>query len=1162
MRRKTFIQLTKVITIAVLFFAIFAPSVARALSAYSSLSDSEKALAIQYRYAMYQCLSKSDGKFKDTYETNSLPNLFEIGTINYSGNVVAGNNIAPGGGKNVSCDGVLEGYKNEIVSGGAYKYFGFSNMSTDKLWTEVLGYSKEAKPSEDDNVSYTFTAKVNVGEKSGVSVTNTVKINSDGQILNANDDLFALFLMSTGYDYMAIGELMDGDDSRIKSWFEDYLIGTGKIMTPSTDGCSWYARNGLGCKSVYDSDIGAWYPSITITNPQNVSVKKGSATTTYVYKKPSQPIAEVVDDYVVKEILGFSSGNTPVLSENSSDKVVAYKFWYDYLFGKDAGQCSANRVLKTDADSQGSTRYDPNSNQYLYELDLVDSSGQLAAYYAEWGGEFRNGSYMGATEGSKNIGYVDGSTDGKTASCKEIAETLEKIAGSLSSAQREEIGQDSGLSGDVSEALPPGAESESGANGTTPGENGDSTDPGSSDPTCFDGGGALGWILCPVIEGLGDAVEKVYEKVIEPFLRVDATLLSNSGSSGGTYGAWQTFQAIANIVFIILFLIVIFSQVTGVGIDNYGIKKILPKLIVAAILINLSYIICQLAVDISNVIGFSLKGLLDDMANGITINDVLGDPSANISMGATVLTVVVSVIAVGGAAGAILAGGMSFILPVLLALLSAFIAIMFVFILLGVRQAGVVLLVVISPLAFVCYMLPNTKKIFDRWLKIFQGLLLLYPICGLLMGGGNLASRILLSANSDSFLVALIAMLLNVIPFFFIPTLLRASFAAMGNIGAKITGVGRNINGTVNSRAKGSDYYKETQARRRAGLNSKGEVTRFGAFRAKYADSKLGNVLTLGGASRAKRSMARGRSEYLKNQSEHNRENLLMTDNYMKAAAARQAVDMEDEQIKTEEALIINSDDFNKDDKLREGLEAALLAGDSNKIRAYQNVLTRKGESGRQAVHQAMKNAEARGTVSDQARTAWASNIMNNYAKDYKANSRDTFSYAKDILRNGQTQSNGGVFTLSGNLASYEGRAEDAAKFTDEALAGMDDDAFARYNNNGNISQEAAYRALHNENARNLMQDQRVRALEAIAGNYQPADVASQSDQAELSLRLQHEQIAATQGAVGGQFQGRNIYRTPTGFNAVRRETNRNGDLIMVNDKGERWNSHKGIYER
>ena len=641
--------------------------------------------------------------------------------------------------------------------------------------------------------------------------------------------------------------------------------------------------------------------------------------------------------------------------------------------------------------------------------------------------------------------------------------------------------------------------------GLTDIEQGESQNPGGSvtdpedggpdsSPTCFDGGGALGWILCPAIEALGDVVAKVYDSIIQPFLRIDIHLFDRDDVGGAnTYKAWQSFQTIANIVFIILFMLVIFSQLTGIGIDNYGIKKILPKLIVAAILINLSYIICQLAVEISNILGYGLKQLFDHV--DVSVNTVAG-----VHVDETTGTLVVLIVGVI-VTGAILSGGMAFILPVLLALLSAFIAIMFVFILLGVRQAGVVLLVVISPLAFACYMMPNTKKLFDRWLKMFQGLLLLFPICGLLIGGGNLASRILLSVNTDSFLIAIIAMLLNVIPFFFIPTLLRASFAAMGN-------------------------------------------------------------LTLGGASRAKRSMARGRSEYLKNQSEHNRENLLMTDNYMKAAAARQAVDMEDEQIKTEEALIINSDDFNKDDKLREGLEAALLAGDSNKIRAYQNVLTRKGESGRQAVHQAMKNAEARGTVSDQARTAWASNIMNNYAKDYKANSRDTFSYAKDILRNGQTQSNGGVFTLSGNLASYEGRAEDAAKFTDEALAGMDDDAFARYNNNGNISQEAAYRALHNENARNLMQDQRVRALETIAGNYQPADVASQSDQAELSLRLQHEQIAATQGAVGGQFQGRNIYRTPTGFNAVRRETNRNGDLIMVNDKGERWNSHKGIYER
>ena len=248
--------------------------------------------------------------------------------------------------------------------------------------------------------------------------------------------------------------------------------------------------------------------------------------------------------------------------------------------------------------------------------------------------------------------------------------------------------------------------------GLTDIEQGESQNPGGSvtdpedggpdsSPTCFDGGGALGWILCPAIEALGDVVAKVYDSIIQPFLRIDIHLFDRDDVGGAnTYKAWQSFQTIANIVFIILFMLVIFSQLTGIGIDNYGIKKILPKLIVAAILINLSYIICQLAVEISNILGYGLKQLFDHV--DVSVNTVAG-----VHVDETTGTLVVLIVGVI-VTGAILSGGMAFILPVLLALLSAFIAIMFVFILLGVRQAGVVLLVVISPLAFACYMMPNT----------------------------------------------------------------------------------------------------------------------------------------------------------------------------------------------------------------------------------------------------------------------------------------------------------------------------------------------------------------------------------------------------------------------------------------------------------------------
>ncbi|MBI3889596.1 hypothetical protein HY312_03415, partial [Candidatus Saccharibacteria bacterium] len=58
-------------------------------------------------------------------------------------------------------------------------------------------------------------------------------------------------------------------------------------------------------------------------------------------------------------------------------------------------------------------------------------------------------------------------------------------------------------------------------------------------------------------------------------------------------------------------------------------------------------------------------------------------------------------------------------------------------------------LVVISPLAFVMYLLPNTEKYFSKWLSMFWKLLLVFPIIGLLLGGGQLASTVILAAGSQ-----------------------------------------------------------------------------------------------------------------------------------------------------------------------------------------------------------------------------------------------------------------------------------------------------------------------------------------------------------------------------------------------------------------------------
>lgn len=310
---------------------------------------------------------------------------------------------------------------------------------------------------------------------------------------------------------------------------------------------------------------------------------------------------------------------------------------------------------------------------------------------------------------------------------------------------------------------------------------------------CYSGSSALGYIVCPIIEMTSNAVEKLYGDIIEPFLSINAETFN---TSSGVYQAWQIFQSIANVIFVIFFLVTIFSQLTGIGIDNLGIKRILPKLIIAAILVNVSYIICQALVDISNIIGYGANHFFDNIQI---------DATNTVSTGQSAVTSLITMLGLGTGVGVAVATAElwvpAMIIPILLTLVALLVGLIFGFILLGARQAGVIILVFISPIAFVLYMLPNTKPIFDKWKKAFTGLLLLYPICGLLMGGAKFAGEVL-AKTSNSFWVAAIGSLLSVIVFFFIPSLVRNSMTAVGNLGAKISGLGQSFSKTSRGVAK------------------------------------------------------------------------------------------------------------------------------------------------------------------------------------------------------------------------------------------------------------------------------------------------------------------------------------------------------------------------
>lgn len=310
------------------------------------------------------------------------------------------------------------------------------------------------------------------------------------------------------------------------------------------------------------------------------------------------------------------------------------------------------------------------------------------------------------------------------------------------------------------------------------------TDPKTGKPdsttTCVIEG--VGWIVCSVANFLADVTDGIYG-LIENILKVPVINTDTSAGTNGVYNAWAIMRSIANIAFAIGFLIIIFSQLTGVGITNYGVKKTLPRLVISAILVNISFWLAAIAVDLSNIVGAGLYEIMNNVRQSMRIEI---DSSWSVIIATLLSGQALVVSTVAGAAGAlavvaVASTGVSGILAlVFLAVplvLGAVLAVLIVIFVLVARQALVVILIIASPLAFVALLLPNTEKLFTKWRQMLVSLLLMYPIVSLIFGGAQIAGlAILASAQGADPIPGGIAIitgqLVIVAPFFFIPTML------------------------------------------------------------------------------------------------------------------------------------------------------------------------------------------------------------------------------------------------------------------------------------------------------------------------------------------------------------------------------------------------------
>ncbi|HSX02840.1 MAG TPA: hypothetical protein VLI05_06045 [Candidatus Saccharimonadia bacterium] len=243
------------------------------------------------------------------------------------------------------------------------------------------------------------------------------------------------------------------------------------------------------------------------------------------------------------------------------------------------------------------------------------------------------------------------------------------------------------------------------------------TDAGTGAPTqdpvdkCDQGG--LSWLFCPVIDNITRAITGLVKGALVPLLRVNRI---TPQTTPGLYQTWTHIRDLADVLFILVFFIIIGSTLLNqdIGLDAYTIKKIWPRLIIAAVAVQFSFLGCAIIVDLGNVLAAGIQTFF---------NDVLAPSSGPASVSNFVENIGVITAGLGIVGGTVFGalGLWAAALPILVSLLAT---VLVVFLVLGLRFLVMAVIIAGSPLIVLHMILWRSND----GLKLFLRLVLMYPM--------------------------------------------------------------------------------------------------------------------------------------------------------------------------------------------------------------------------------------------------------------------------------------------------------------------------------------------------------------------------------------------------------------------------------------------------
>jgi len=264
-------------------------------------------------------------------------------------------------------------------------------------------------------------------------------------------------------------------------------------------------------------------------------------------------------------------------------------------------------------------------------------------------------------------------------------------------------------------------------------------------PVCVASSNPMSWFLCPIFNGLANASDWIMLNLVVPFMRPSPVGLDpNDKATGSVYQVWSDMRVIADIVLVILLIVAVISQAYGGGIvQSYTARKMLPRILIGAILINISIYIVAFAVDLANVIGSGVADLIT--APLVQTGNFKFSPSGAAAFGVGSITVALTAATAFFVSGGFLLSVLPLVLVVVV--LPIFLAFLGIFITLILLQALYMALTIFSPIAFALWAFPNTEKYFKMWWDWLFRALLVYPIFMTLLGISNVFSVLIQKAN-------------------------------------------------------------------------------------------------------------------------------------------------------------------------------------------------------------------------------------------------------------------------------------------------------------------------------------------------------------------------------------------------------------------------------